>query len=665
MKTQLFVLSVLLAAFPLVSTFGLSLPVSTDTFTTIKAKVAVVTAASGKATTLTVTPTQDALVFFDLNGLPPAFSAVNVIGARLRFYVAKVTKPGDLAIHRALDPWDEDKDGPAPSTDANPIATVVAAKLASKRFVVVDVTPTVQAWLATPTSNHGLAIIAAGNTPTLKATLGAKEGPGIGQPAELEIEVNAAGGVYQNADPTTGKLDGQQVATGTIGNSQLANPSFTLNAGTGLSGGGAVALGGMVTLNNTGVTSLTGGGGISVSAANGGVMLGSNATTTNTPDTIVLRDGSGNFTAGTITATLAGNATSATSAATATSATTATTAGNFTGLLAGDVTGLQGTTVVANVGGVTAANVAAGANLANAATTASIPNSIVKRDANGDAIVSSNFAGPYANAVSFTNSANNFTGALTGTADSNLQGNIVKNPALGMLLYHASFSNVGTSGQGIFAEHDGTADLTAYGQAGGIMNASGAGSVGFSINQPGAFLSARARWASVPDSGSLFYVLAGDSGGLNPPTNGFGFKADGSALKGVTIDGGPDRRLRSTWRRTFHLALSICSPCAVLLRSSFSSMAFPKEAAPRTFRQVRAPMSCGLKKTPQANPSNSRLDTSRLASQCSSRVVLGACQCAGASSCAQLRRLQCLRVMLRHGEQTQGRTAGFARAVLP
>ena len=52
-----------------------------------------------------------------------------------------------------------------------------------------------------------------------------------------------------------------------------------------------------------------------------------------------------NFSTGTITATLLGNAT------------TATTAGNFTGSLSGDVTGTQGATSVATVAGSSAANI--------------------------------------------------------------------------------------------------------------------------------------------------------------------------------------------------------------------------------------------------------------------------------------------------------------------
>jgi hypothetical protein len=50
-----------------------------------------------------------------------------------------------------------------------------------------------------------------------------------------------------------------------------------------------------------GVTSLTGGGGVTVSAASGPVTLGSTATSANTPNAIVSRDGGGNFSAGSVT----------------------------------------------------------------------------------------------------------------------------------------------------------------------------------------------------------------------------------------------------------------------------------------------------------------------------------------------------------------------------
>jgi hypothetical protein len=62
-----------------------------------------------------------------------------------------------------------------------------------------------------------------------------------------------------------------------IANAALSNSSVTVSAGTGMSGGGAVSLGGSITLTNAGVTSVTGGTGISVSASTGGVTITSTA----------------------------------------------------------------------------------------------------------------------------------------------------------------------------------------------------------------------------------------------------------------------------------------------------------------------------------------------------------------------------------------------------
>ena len=62
-------------------------------------------------------------------------------------------------------------------------------------------------------------------------------------------------------------------SSGQASNSGLQNPSLTVTAGTGMSGGGAVALGSSVTLTNAGVTSLTAGTGISLSASTGGVTI--------------------------------------------------------------------------------------------------------------------------------------------------------------------------------------------------------------------------------------------------------------------------------------------------------------------------------------------------------------------------------------------------------
>jgi len=61
--------------------------------------------------------------------------------------------------------------------------------------------------------------------------------------------------------------------SGATSNAGLQNSSVTVTAGTGMSGGGAVSLGSSVTLNNTGVTSVTGAGTVSVSASTGAVTI--------------------------------------------------------------------------------------------------------------------------------------------------------------------------------------------------------------------------------------------------------------------------------------------------------------------------------------------------------------------------------------------------------
>ena len=109
-------------------------------------------------------------------------------------------------------------------------------------------------------------------------------------------------------------------------------------------------------------------GGVTATNVASGANLANAATNANTASTIVRRDASGNFSGG-LTGNVTGNASGS--------------AASFTGALAGNVTGTQGATVVSIVGGVTAANVAAGANLANAATSASTPSTIVRRDSSG------------------------------------------------------------------------------------------------------------------------------------------------------------------------------------------------------------------------------------------------------------------------------------------
>ena len=133
-----------------------------------------------------------------------------------------------------------------------------------------------------------------------------------------------------------------------------------------------------------------------ISTANKVANSATTATSASTPSTIVERDSSSNFSAGTITANLNGNA------STATTASSATTAVNFTGSLVGDVTGTQSNSVVSSVGGQTASNIATSTLIVNASTNIDTPSTLVKRD------ISGNF------------SAGTITANLTGSSSNNV-----------------------------------------------------------------------------------------------------------------------------------------------------------------------------------------------------------------------------------------------------
>ncbi len=88
---------------------------------------------------------------------------------------------------------------------------------------------------------------------------------------------------------------------GTLIDAQLTHSAVTVNPGPGLSGGGKVSLGNTIILTNTGLLSITGNTDITAVTSGGAVTLGDTGTSTDTPSLLVKRDGSGNFSAATIT----------------------------------------------------------------------------------------------------------------------------------------------------------------------------------------------------------------------------------------------------------------------------------------------------------------------------------------------------------------------------
>ncbi len=100
------------------------------------------------------------------------------------------------------------------------------------------------------------------------------------QLANNSLTVTAGSGLTGGGTVALGGATTMGIMAGGVNNSMLASPSITINTGSGLSGGGPVALGGSITLSGTGVTSLTGGDGVTVSGATGELTLGLGSTLT-------------------------------------------------------------------------------------------------------------------------------------------------------------------------------------------------------------------------------------------------------------------------------------------------------------------------------------------------------------------------------------------------
>jgi hypothetical protein len=96
----------------------------------------------------------------------------------------------------------------------------------------------------------------------------------IAGPLGSEIEIVTISGTQTLTNKT---INGDNNTISRIGNGALTNNSVTVTAGTGMSGGGAVALGSSVTLTNAGVTSLTTNTGLSSNVSATGAVTVTNA----------------------------------------------------------------------------------------------------------------------------------------------------------------------------------------------------------------------------------------------------------------------------------------------------------------------------------------------------------------------------------------------------
>ena len=108
-----------------------------------------------------VASTQKTFIQFDLSSmsaLPSPLTSADIDKASLILFVDGVGAAGSIDVHQVTTTWNE---GTISGTSSPTIGSTVTSFMvtASRQYVVIDITTLVQAWLTTPASNHGVALV--------------------------------------------------------------------------------------------------------------------------------------------------------------------------------------------------------------------------------------------------------------------------------------------------------------------------------------------------------------------------------------------------------------------------------------------------------------------------------------------------------------------------
>jgi hypothetical protein len=189
MKKMLFLpaLVLLLCSFSWVGAYGQITP-SQDAYTT----TATPTKNFGAATTLDVESSATTYIQFNLSSIPSGFSSADITKATLKLYVDAITTAGSFNVDFVNGSWAE---GTIDASNAPALGTTIAAsvpltKADKNQYILVDITPAVQAWLS-GTANDGIALVA--NSP-LDASFDSKEATKTSHTAELDVVFSSSGG---------------------------------------------------------------------------------------------------------------------------------------------------------------------------------------------------------------------------------------------------------------------------------------------------------------------------------------------------------------------------------------------------------------------------------------------------------------------------------------
>jgi len=153
---------------------------------------------------------------FDLASIP---SSASVAQATLKLYVNAVTTAGSFNVDYVNGSWSETTitHNLAPVLGTTIASNVSLAATGKNQFVLVDITPALQAWLNGSQANDGIALVGNG---TFNANFDSKENTTTSHPAELDV-VFAGGGTI------TGVLTGSGSGLTGGGSSGTLNLSLT------------------------------------------------------------------------------------------------------------------------------------------------------------------------------------------------------------------------------------------------------------------------------------------------------------------------------------------------------------------------------------------------------------------------------------------------------
>ncbi len=170
--------------------------------------------------------TQVTYIQFDLSTIPSGYTGSNIAKASLKLYIDSVAAGGTFNVDYVTSPWSEKTitfDN-SPTLGAFIAASENIAAANVKDYVVIDITPAVQAWLNGSESNNGIALVGNG---TFNAGFESKENTVTSHPPELDIVfaeggsaitgITTANGSGLSGGGTSGNLNLSLISTCSIG----------------------------------------------------------------------------------------------------------------------------------------------------------------------------------------------------------------------------------------------------------------------------------------------------------------------------------------------------------------------------------------------------------------------------------------------------------------